>query len=159
MHLERKQPPKALWLAWLAPAQVPVGLTITVETIWRAYVSRWPVEPGLHFRKATLGWSLPRFQNKNAGDRWTALTTIACWVLFLARPIVAEAPLPWQKSQPRLTPQRVQQSLRPIFALIGSPARPPKLRGRAPGWPKGKQRTPKQRYAVVKKTPVAAKTA
>lgn len=159
VHLERKQPPKALWLAWLAPAQVPVGLTITVETLWRAYISRWPVEPSLHFRKATLGWTLPRFQNKNAGDRWTALTTIACWVLFLARPIVADAPLPWQKAQPRLTPQRVQQSLRPIFALIGSPARPPKLRGRAPGWPKGKQRTPKQRYAVVKKTPVAAKTA
>jgi len=102
---------------------------------------------------------MPRFQTKEAGDRWTELTAIACWTIYLARPIIEDAPLPWQKPQQRLTPQRVQQSIRPIFALIDSPARPPKLRGKSPGWPKGKQRTPKQRYAVVKKTPVTAKTA
>jgi hypothetical protein len=159
VHREREQPPKVLWLAWLAPCQFPDGMTITVETIWRAYSSRWPVEPSIHFRKETLGWTLPRFQTKEAGDRWTELIAIACWMIFLARPIVADAPLPWQKPQERLTPQRVQQSVRPIFALIGSPTRPPKLRGKASGWPKGKQRTPKLRYAVVKKTPVAAQTA
>jgi len=80
-------------------------------------------------------------------------------MIFLARPIVEDDPYPWQKAQQRLTPQRVQQSIRPIFALIGSPARPPKLRGKAPGWPHGKQRVPKQRHPVVKKTPVVAKTA
>jgi hypothetical protein len=159
VHLERERPPKALWLAWLAPGQFLAGIMVTVETIWRAYISRWPVEPGIHFRKETLGWTLPRFQTKEAGDRWTELTAIACWMIFLARPIVEDAALPWQKSQQRLTPQRVQQSLPPIFALIGSPARPPKLRGIGSGWPKGRQRMPKQRYAVVKKTPVAAKTA
>jgi hypothetical protein len=84
---------------------------------------------------------------------------LTCWMIFLARSIVEDAPLPWQKTQPRLTPQRVQQSIRPIFALIGSPARPPKTRGNALGWQKGKRRTHKQRHAVVKKTPVAVKTA
>ena len=84
---------------------------------------------------------------------------IACWLLSLARPIVEDTPLPWQKSQQRLTPQRVQQSIYPIFALFGSLARPPKTRGKAPGWPSGKQRTLKHHCAVVKKTPVAAKTA
>ena len=159
VHLERKRPPKALWLAWLAPSEHPAGITITVEIIWRVYISRWPVEPGIHFRKETLGWTMPHFHTKEAGDRWTELTAIACWMIFLARSIVEDAPFPWQKPQPRLTPQRVQQSIRPIFALIDSPARPPKLRGNAPGWPKGKPRTPKPRFAVVKKTPVAAKTA
>ena len=159
VHLERKQPPAALWLAWLSPAQVPASIPLTVETIWRAYICRWPVEAGIHFRKEILGWTLPRFQSKEAGDRWTELTALACWMIFLARTLVADRPRPWQKPQPRLTPQRVQQSLRPIFALIGSPARPPKVRGKAPGWPQGKQRTPKQRYPVVKKTPVVAKTA
>jgi hypothetical protein len=72
---------------------------------------------------------------------------------------VEDKPLPWQKPQQRLTPQRVQQSLQPIFALIGSPARTPKKRGNAPGWPQGRKRSPKPRYAVVKKTPAAAKTA
>jgi DDE superfamily endonuclease len=159
VHQEREKPPAALWLAWLAPKTLPAGLTVTAQTIWRAYDSRWPIEPGLHFRKATLDWTLPRFQTKEAGDRWTWLTALATWMIFLAQAIVQDTPRPWQKPQSRLTPQRVQQSIRPLFALIGTPARPPKQRGIPPGWPKGKHRTPKLRYPVVKKTPVAAKTA
>jgi DDE superfamily endonuclease len=159
VHLERPKPPAALWLAWLAPQPMSTDLAVTVETIWRAYGCRWPVEPGIQFRKETLGWTRPRFHFKEAGDLWSDLTAIACWLLFLARSIVADRPLPWQKSQQSLTPQRVQQSLQSIFELIGSPARPPKLRGKAPGWPQGKRRTPKHRYLVVKKKPVAAKTA
>jgi hypothetical protein len=158
VHLERSQPPAALWLAWLSPEPSPSTISVTVETIWRAYVSRWPVEPGIHFRKETLGWTMPKFQTKEAGDRWTELTAVACWLLYLARPIVEDTPLPWQKPQQRLTPQRVQQGIYPIFALVGSPARPPKRRGKAPGWPQGRHRTPKQRFAVVKKTPAVAKT-
>ena len=159
VHLEREKPPAALWLAWLAPKTIPNGLVITAETIWRAYDSRWPIEPGLHFRKETLGWTMPRFQSKEAGDCWTWLTAIATWIIYLARPIVQDTPLPWQKPQQHLTPQRVQQSIRPIFALIGTPARPPKPRGIPPGWPSGKSRTPKPRFQVVKKTPVVRKTA
>jgi hypothetical protein len=159
VHLEREKPPAALWLAWLAPCQFPTSMSITVETLWRAYSSRWPVEAGIHFRKETLGWTQPRFQTKEAGDRWTELTALACWMIFLARAIVTDNPLPWQKTQSQLTPQRVQQSLRPIFAWIGSPARSPKTRGKSPGWPKGRRRTPKPRYAVVKKTSLAVKTA
>lgn len=159
VHLEREKPPAALWLAWLPPLRIPTQVTVTVETVWRAYVSRWPVEPSVHFRKETLGWTMPRFQTKEAGDRWTELTALACWMIYLARGIVTDTPFPWQKTQQRLTPQRVQQSLRPIFALIGSPGRPPKMRGKSTGWPQGKPRTPKQRYAVIKKTPIAVKTA
>jgi hypothetical protein len=159
VHLERQQPPAALWLAWLPPTQLPVGITFTVGTLWQAYSSRWPVEAGIHFRKETLSWTRPRFQSREAGDRWTELTALACWMLFLARAIVTDHPWPWQKAQAQLTPQRVQQSLRPIFALIGNPARLPKPRGKSPGWPKGRRRTPKPRFAVVKKTATAAKTA
>lgn len=122
-------------------------------------VAAGQVEPGIRFRKVTLGWTLPRFQSKELGDQWGELISIACWTLFLARSIVADTPVPWQKPQQMLTPQRVQQSLRPIFELISTPARPPKKRGKAPGWPQGRRSTPKQRDKVVKKTPVAAETA
>jgi hypothetical protein len=158
VHLERSQPPAALWLAWLAPDPLPVGITVMVETVWRAYVARWPIEPGIHFRKETLGWTMPRFQTKEAGDRWTELTALACWMIFMARSIVEDTPLPWQKPQSHLTPQRVQQSFQPIFRWIGSPARSPKMRGNAPGWPSGRHRTPKVHYPVVKKQPIVAKT-
>jgi hypothetical protein len=159
VHLEREQPPAALWLAWLPPLQLPAGMTLSVATLWQAYSSRWPVEAGIQFRKETLGWTRPRFQSREAGDRWTELTALACWMLFLARVIVTDIPWPWQKAQSQLTPQRVQQSLRPIFALIGNPAPLPKPRGKSPGWLRGRPRTPKPRFAVVKKTSTAAKTA
>ena len=67
----------ALWLAWLAPQGLPAKIAVSVEKIWPAYVSHWPIEPGIHFRKETLGWTLPRFQTQEAGDRWTELTALA----------------------------------------------------------------------------------
>jgi hypothetical protein len=151
IHLERDKPPKPIWLGWQAPATIPNNLLVNVQVIWQAYVHRWPVEPGIRFRKRRLGWTTPQFQHKETGDRWSWLVALAVWLLFLARPIVKDYPLPWQKPQRKLTPQRVQQSLPLIFAQFGSPAKKPKTRGKSPGWPKGRRRTPKQRFKVVKK--------
>jgi hypothetical protein len=39
----------------------------------------------------------------------------------------------------------------PIFELIGSPARVPKKRGKAPGWPQGKQKASKQRMSLSRR--------
>jgi hypothetical protein len=151
IHLEKDKPPKPIWLAWQAPAAMPNNFVVSAKTIWQAYVHRWPVEPSIRFRKQRLGWTIPQFQHKEIGDRWSWLVALAVWLLFLSRPIVKDRPLPWQKPQNNLTPQRVQQSLPLIFAQFGSPARKPKLRGKSPGWPKGKRRTSKQRFKVVKK--------
>ena len=151
IHLEKDKPPKPIWLAWQAPATIPSNLDVNAQVIWQAYVHRWPVEPGIRFRKQRLGWTTPQFQHKETGDRWSWLVALAVWLLFLSRPIVKDYPLPWQKPQNKLTPQRVQQSLPLIFAQFGSPARMPKMRGKSPGWPKGRRRTPKQRFKVVKK--------
>ena len=156
IHLEKDKPPKPLWLAWQAPASMPRDLVVDAKLVWQAYVHRWPVEPGIRFRKQRLGWTTPQFQHKEIGDRWSWLVALALWLLYLSRPIVEDHPLPWQKSQSQLTPQRVQQSLPLIFAQFGSPARVLKARGKSPGWPKGRRRTPKQRFKVVKKQPVAA---
>jgi hypothetical protein len=82
-------------------------------------------------------------------------------MLYLARPLVADQPLPWQAPQSpgKLTPGRVQHSLAPVFAQIGTPVAPPQTRGKSPGWPKGRKRTRAKRYAVVKKGTAAAKSA
>lgn len=159
IHLEKDKPPEAVWFAWLPPVHPPAEIAITAQTIWTAYVNRWPIEPGMRFRKETLGWTLPRFQSAETGDTWTYLVALAHWMLFLARPIVKDSPLPWQKAQSSLTPQRVRQSMWTIFLQIGTPAQPPKLRGKSPGWPKGKRRAPKERHKVVKKGVSAAQTA
>jgi len=156
IHLEKDKPPKPIWIGWQAPAASPTNLEVNAQTIWQAYIHRWPVEPGIRFRKQHLGWTTPQFQHKETGDRWSWLVALAVWLLFLSRPIVKDHPLPWQKQQRELTPQRVQQSLPLIFAQFGSPSRKPKTRGKSPGWSKGRRRTPKQRFNVVKKQPASA---
>ena len=153
IHLERKKPPKPIWLGWQSPPTIPKGWDINAQIIWQAYVHRWPVEPGIRFRKQRLGWTTPQFQHKDVADRWSWLVGLAVWLLFLSRPIVEDHPLPWQKPQKELTPQRVQQAIPLIFVQFGSPARPSKVRGKPPGWPKGRPRTPKPRFNVVKKQP------
>jgi len=158
VHLEREQPPSPLWLWWLPPKIIPSTVTLDLETIWGAYDHRWPIEPGNRFRKQTLNWTRPQFQTPEAGDRWTTLVTVAFWQLYLARPLVADCPLPWQPKQIQLTPARVQQGWPDIFLQIGQPTRPPQTRGKSPGWPKGKPRQPKQRYPVVKKSVKSSKT-
>jgi hypothetical protein len=48
--------------------------------------------------------------------------------LWLAREIVKDNPLPWQKQQTDLTPGRVAQGFPAILAAIPTPASEPKLR-------------------------------
>jgi hypothetical protein len=76
---------------------------------------------------------------------------IVTWQLWLARQLVAQRPLPWQKAQTKLTPGRVAQSFGSILALLGTPAGPPKLRGKSDGWIRGRKRRPRIRYPTVKK--------
>jgi len=46
-------------LAWQAPPHIPDSITVTAKTFWLAYTHRWPVEPGIRFRKQHLGWTTP----------------------------------------------------------------------------------------------------
>ncbi len=57
-----------------------------------------------------------------------------------------------QKSLEQLTPGRVAQAMGGVFATIGTPAQPPKPRGKSPGWTPGKTRLRKNRFPTVKKT-------
>ncbi len=79
---------------------------------------------------------------------------ILTWQLWLAREIIEDNPLPWQKPQSadKLTPGRVAQSFSGVLATIGTPAKSPKPRGKSPGWKTGKKRHKKPRYPIVKKT-------
>ena len=147
-HLERDHPPQPLWLGWIGP-------DLPADELWRCYQHRWPVEPSIRWRKQQLHWTLPQFHQPQVGDRWTHLVTLAQWMLYLARPLVADQPLPWQPVQQstQLTPGRVQLGLGAVFARIGTPAAPPQPRGKSPGWLKGRKRSRPIRHPVVKKGP------
>ena len=79
---------------------------------------------------------------------------IMTWQLWLAREIIEDNPLPWQKPLPveKLTPGRVAQSFLGLLIEIGTPAKSPKTRGKSPGWEAGRERKKKTRYPTVKKT-------
>lgn len=151
VHLERAKPPKALWLGYLA------GHTrYPVQEVWSWFDYRWAIEPSIRFRKQQLAWTLPRFQTEDSCERWTNLVEIAYWQLFLARDLVQDRPLPWQKVQTTFTPGRVQRGMGAIFSQIGTPAQPPQRRGKSPGWPSGCPRTRPARFKPVKRGPKLA---
>jgi hypothetical protein len=73
------------------------------------------------------------------------------WELWLARDIVNDNPLPWQKSITKLTPGRVAQAMGGVLARISTPAQPPKTQGLSPGWKPGQIPQRRIRYPIVKK--------
>jgi hypothetical protein len=55
------------------------------------------------------------------------------WMLYLARPIVQDQPLPWQRPQRDLPSGIVKRGIGTVFRAIDNPALPPKPRGIPPG--------------------------
>jgi len=151
VHLEKEHLKEALWLGWQGPAWPADGL-------WRCYQWRWPVEPSIRWRKEQLHWTLPRFQDAETWDRWSMVVSLAQWMVYLARPLVGDHPLPWQKGQRKLTPGRVRRGLGALFTQISTPARPCKRPGKSPGWAEGRLRTRPARHPVVKKGPKKPKS-
>jgi len=147
VHLERDKPPKPLWLAY-RPAP---GQDFNLETIWRFFPMRWAIEPAFRFRKERLHWTKPQLQQTDRCDTWTTLIDIAYWMLYLGRELVQDCRLPWQKPLTKLTPGRVLQGFEMLFSQIGTPTRSVKMRGKSPGWTKGRKRSPPQRFKTVKR--------
>ena len=139
--------PKVIWIGWIG--EEPPDST----TWWRYYMRRYAVDHWYRFAKQRLHWTLPMVSTPEQGERWSDLMPFMTWELWLARSLGVDKPLPWQKTQPDLTPGRVCQGLSDIFAQIGTPAAAPKPRGKAPGWVKGRLRKSRQRFDVVKRQP------
>jgi hypothetical protein len=138
--------PKMIWLAWIGDD--PPEAT----SWWQWYLRRYAVDHWYRFAKQRLHWTLPMFSSPEQGERWSDLMPFITWELWLARPLGVDKPLPWQKKLPEMTPGRVCQGMNDIFAVISTPAKPPKRRGKAPGWPKGHPRQCRPRFEVVKKS-------
>jgi hypothetical protein len=143
----KTRPPKVLWLWWAGPGALDLDL------VWRAYVRRFDLEHTVRFAKQTLGWTTPRPRHPEQADRWTWLVLAAYTQLRLARAVVADARLPWERPPPpgRLSPVRVCRGFPQLLVRLGSPAAAPKPAGRSPGRPKGSSRGPTTRYPAVKK--------
>jgi len=138
---------KTLWLWWSGPGQPDLDLC------WRAYLRRFDIEHTYRFAKNTLGWTTPALRTPEQADRWTWLIIAAYTQLRLARCLVADLRLPWERRRDpgKLTPARVRRGFRSLRASIGTPAQPPKSDKPGPGRPTGTRKPPRTRYPAIKK--------
>jgi hypothetical protein len=140
---------KTLWL-WIAGG---AGAEPELDTCWRAYLRRFDIEHTFRFVKNTLGWTTPSVRTPEQADRWTWLIIAAHTQLRLARGLVEDQRLPWERrAKPgRLTPARVRRGFRRTAAALGTPASPPKPSRAGPGRPKGSRTGPRTRHPPIKK--------
>ena len=144
---ERRRRQKALWLWWHGEGE------LDLELLWRAYCHRFSIEHVIRFLKERLGWVKPKVRHPEQADRWTWLILAACAQLLLARGVVADRRLPWERplAVEKLTPYRVLRSFVTLVPLLRTPAEAPKPCGRSPGRPKGRLSGPARRYPALKK--------
>jgi hypothetical protein len=138
---------KTLWLWWSGPG------TPDLSRCWQSYLRRFDIEHTFRFMKGTLAWTTPALRNPEQADRWTWLVLAAYTQLRLARELVADLRLPWERRQElsQLTPSRVRRGFRQLRATIGTPAHAPKSVKPGPGRPKGTRRPPRTRYPVIRR--------
>ena len=148
---ERRREPRVLWLWWHTLDGVAGAPDLGL--LWRAYARRFEVEHTFRFLKQSMGWTTPRVRHPEQADRWTWLVLAAYTQLRLARSLVADRRLPWERryAPGRLTPLRVHRGVLSILAELGTPAKPPKPCGRSPGRPKGRRSGRAKRYPALKK--------
>ena len=146
----RGRRPAPLWLAWVG-GPLPDDLL----DLWRWYARRFTIEHGFRFIKQELGWTTVRLRDPAAADRWTWLVALTLWQLWLARILVTDRRLPWERPLPtdRLTPGRVRRTVPGLYLQFGTPVPPPQPRGNAPGRRPGQAPGPHPRCPVVRRHP------
>lgn len=148
--------PQPLWLAWIGDP-LPADLL----DLWRSYRLRFVCEHGFRFFKQDLGWTTERPRWPEAADRWTWLLVLVDWQLWLAKDVVADQRLPWERPLPltQLTPGRVRRAVGAIVAGLSHPQAPVHVRAKSPGRACGVCPGRRQRFKVVKRPKKTAKTA
>ena len=141
-----KRVSRPMWLAFVGSQMSPIA------ELWKFYLRRFAVDHWYRFIKQRLHWTLPKLSTPQQCDKWSDLMPLMTWELWLARGIVIDNPLPWQKPTTKLTPGRVAQAIPGILIRISTPAKPPKLRGKSTGWKTGKPRKRRIKYPIVRKT-------
>jgi len=140
-------PDGPMWLWHAGPA--PLDLV----TVFAAYQRRFDIEHFFRFCKQWLGWTRPAPMLPATAEVWTWVVLVAYTQLRLARPVVVDARLRWEKpvEQAVLSPGRVRRVFRRVHAMVGTPANPPKFTRAGPGRPVGTTRPPRERHATHKK--------
>jgi hypothetical protein len=147
---DTKRDPREAWFWWLGGPLPPLA------ELAGLYPRRFGQEHGYRFDKQDLLWAAPRVRTPEQMERWTNLVAVVHNALVLARPRVEAERRPWEARSRPPTPRQVRRAMGKIIAQLGTPARPPQPRGKAPGRAVGAAVKRAERHAVVRKSPPQA---
>lgn len=149
----RARRPQPLWLVWWG-GPLPQDLRI----VWHWYQRRFAVEHLFRFLKQSLGWTAIHPRSPHTADRWSWLLASVVWQLWLGRDLVPDARLPWERpaAPAALSPGRVRRAFAGLLATLGTPARPPRPRGKSPGRQPGQCPGSVPRHPVLRRGPPKA---
>jgi hypothetical protein len=151
--MDSKRDPRISWFWWLGEA-CPAA-----EELADLYARRFGQEHGYRFDKQDLLWDSVRVRTPEQMQRWTDVVAMVRNQLVLAQR-EAEAMLrPWERTTRAVTPAQVRRAMGKIIGQLGTPARAPQPRGKAPGRAKGSTVKRAPRCEVIRKSPRKAKTA
>ena len=142
----RARDPKISWFVWQGARSAPLS------QISPTYRLRYSHEHGYRFDKQELLWDEPRLSTPERTERWTWVVACAHNLLVLARPLVEGSYRPWETRRSVLTLTQVRRAMPTLLHELGTPARPPQRRGKAPGRAKGFHPTPRTRHPAICKT-------
>ena len=138
--------PKISWFVWKGDCPAPL------DEIGPTYRLRSSHEHGYRFDKQELLWDVPRLSTPERTEYWTQVVACAHNQLVLARPLVEGEYRPWETRRSALTLTQVRRAMPTLLHQLGTPARSPQLRGKAPGRAKGFHPKPRTRHPAICKT-------
>jgi hypothetical protein len=138
--------PKISWFVWKGDRPAPLA------EISPTYRLRYSHEHGYRFDKQELLWDGPRFSSPQRTERWTHVVACAHNLLVLARPLTEGSYRPWETRCSLATLAQVRRAMPTLLQQLGTPARAPQQRGKAPGRAKGFHPKPRTRHPVIRKT-------
>jgi len=149
---------RTLWLIVMGKRRHELSL---VEA-WEAYTQRYDVEHFFRFGKQRLLMAAYQTPDVEHEENWMWIVALANTQLWLARNVATSLPRPWERYLPAAkshtaSSSTVQRDWGRIIRQIGTPAQPPKPRGKSPGRAKEKRQPSRKRHPVIKKGQDASK--
>ena len=141
--------PREMWLWWLRGRPLPA-----LDEVARLYPRRFSIEHGYRFDKQDILWTAPHVRTSEQMERWTDVVAAVHNEIGLARVRAQAQRLPWEDPRrPRrpLSPRQVRRVVARISAQEGTPAAPPRPRGKSPGHPPGAVVRHAPRHPVLRK--------
>lgn len=143
---------RPLWLIVVGERRGELSLL----DIYAAYSRRTDLEHFFRFGKHKLLFTASQTPETVREQRWWHVGHIAYAMLWMARHLALHLPRPWERYLPttqnrELSPTLVQRDFERLIRQLGTPAQPPKPRGKSPGRPQGMTLPPRPRRKVVVK--------